>query len=131
MYFNYFALRDNSVLLTFFAEKTPRSRKVKNTQKCINSIHCTANVHRGFTGFPSFFPAISMKEGCKNHRETLYSSKGKIVYVVGKPYYYLQIAGKSYNYHGVSPQYYSPFPYVVQVFLAGTPQFPVPVVFMG
>ena len=26
-----------------------------------------------------------MEEGCKNHKETLYSSKGKIVYVVGKP----------------------------------------------
>ena len=26
-----------------------------------------------------------MEKGCKNHRETLYSSKGKIVYVVGKP----------------------------------------------
>ena len=25
-----------------------------------------------------------MEKGCKNHRETLYSSKGKIVYVVGK-----------------------------------------------
>ena len=26
-----------------------------------------------------------MEEGCKNHKETLYSSKGKIVYVVGNP----------------------------------------------
>ena len=26
-----------------------------------------------------------MEEGCKNHRETLFSSKGKIVYIVGKP----------------------------------------------
>ena len=26
-----------------------------------------------------------MEKGSKNHRETLYSSKGKIVYVVGKP----------------------------------------------
>ena len=26
-----------------------------------------------------------MEKGCKNHRETLYFSKGKIVYVVGKP----------------------------------------------
>ena len=31
------------------------------------------------------FPAISMEKGCKNHKETLYSSKGKIVYVVGNP----------------------------------------------
>ena len=34
-----------------------------------------------------------MKKGCKNHRETLYSSKGKIVYVV------IFIVGKSYSYH--------------------------------
>ena len=31
------------------------------------------------------FPELSMEKGCKNHRETLYPSKGKIVYVVGKP----------------------------------------------
>ena len=30
------------------------------------------------------FPAISMEKSCKNYIETLYSSKGKIVYVVGK-----------------------------------------------
>ena len=35
--------------------------------------------------FTGVYPAISMEKGCKNHRETLYSSKGKIVYVVGKP----------------------------------------------
>jgi hypothetical protein len=29
--------------------------------------------------------AISMEKGCKSHKETLNSSKGKIVYVVGKP----------------------------------------------
>ena len=26
-----------------------------------------------------------METGCKNHRETLYSSKGKVAYVMGKP----------------------------------------------
>ena len=31
------------------------------------------------------FPAISREKGCNNHRENLYSSKGKIVYVEGKP----------------------------------------------
>ena len=41
-----------------------------------------------FTGYPQVFPAITMEEGCKNHKETLYSSKGKIVYLVGKPYNY-------------------------------------------
>ena len=44
----------------------------------------TANFFRGLRGL-QVFPAISMEKGCKNHRETLYSSKGKIVYVVGKP----------------------------------------------
>ena len=29
MYFNYFALRDNSVLLAFFAEKTQGQEKLK------------------------------------------------------------------------------------------------------
>ena len=45
----------------------------------------TANVHREFTGFLLVFPAISMGKCCKNQKETLYSSKKKIVYVVGKP----------------------------------------------
>ena len=31
------------------------------------------------------FPCKSMEKGCKIHRETLYSSKGTIMYVVGKP----------------------------------------------
>ena len=35
--------------------------------------------------FTGVYPAISMEKGCKNHRETLYFSKGKTVYVVGKP----------------------------------------------
>ena len=42
---------------------------------------CTVNVYRP----PQVFTAISMEKGCKNHRETLYSSKGEIVYVVWKP----------------------------------------------
>ena len=47
-------------------------------------IHCKCS--QGIYGAPIVFPlAISMEKGCKNHRETLYSSKGKIVYVVGKP----------------------------------------------
>ena len=36
-----------------------------------------------FTGYPQVFPAISMEEGCKNHREIMYSLKGKIVFSVG------------------------------------------------
>ena len=41
----------------------------------------TANVYRDLRGSCRFF----LQKGCKNHRETLYSSKGKIVYVVGIP----------------------------------------------
>ena len=36
-----------------------------------------------------------MEKGCKNHRETLYSSKGKIVYVVGKPCNINRLRGNS------------------------------------
>ena len=46
----------------------------------------TANVHREFTGFLLVFPAISMGKCCKNQKETLYSSKIKSVYFVGKPF---------------------------------------------
>ena len=38
-----------------------------------------------FTENYGVFPALSMKKGCKNHKETQYSAKGKIVYFVGKP----------------------------------------------
>ena len=48
-----------------------------------NWLHC--KLLQGFTGCLQGFPAISMENGYTNHRETLYSSKGKIVYVVGKP----------------------------------------------
>ena len=41
----------------------------------------TANVYRDLQGSCRFFSA----KGSKNHRETLYSSKGKIVYVIGNP----------------------------------------------
>ena len=34
---------------------------------------------QGITGWRQVFPATSMEKGCKNHRETLYSSRGKIV----------------------------------------------------
>ena len=40
----------------------------------------------GVYGVSVGFLAISMEKGCKKHRETLYSSEGKIVYVVGKPF---------------------------------------------
>ena len=38
-----------------------------------------------------------MEKGCKNHRETLYSSKGKIVYIVGKPCNIYRLRGKPYD----------------------------------
>jgi hypothetical protein len=45
-----------------------------------------------------------MEKGFKNHKEALYSSKGKSVYAFGKLCNkYLQIAGKSYSYHRVFP----------------------------
>ena len=46
-------------------------------------MHCKCL--QGITGCPRVFPVTSMEKGCKNHRETLHSSKGKIVYVVGNP----------------------------------------------
>ena len=45
----------------------------------------TANVYRELRGDLQGKSAISMEKGYKNHRETLYSSKGKIAYIVEKP----------------------------------------------
>ena len=46
-------------------------------------LESTLQMFTGIYGVPvSFFSAISMEKGCKNHRKTLYSSKGKILYVV-------------------------------------------------
>ena len=39
----------------------------------------------GHYGVSAGFPCTIYGKGLKNHRETLYSSKGKIAYVVGKP----------------------------------------------
>ena len=57
--------------------------------------HCKC--WQGFTVFPYVFFAISLEKGCKNHKETLYSSKGKIVYVVGKPCNIYRLQGKPYD----------------------------------
>ena len=38
-----------------------------------------------------------MKKDFKNHKETLYSSKGKIVYFVGKPCNIYRLRGKPYD----------------------------------
>ena len=54
--------------------------------------------------FTGVFPAISMEKGCKNHRETLYSSKGKIVYVLGKPRNIYRLLGNPIVIIGFSPQ---------------------------
>ena len=48
-----------------------------------STVHCKCL--QGIKGCLQVFPAISMEKDCKNHKETLYSSKGKIVYVVRKP----------------------------------------------
>ena len=66
------------------------------------SLHCKCL--QGFTGFPQVFSAISMEKGCKNHRETLYSSKGKVAYVVRKPCNIYRLRGKPYDYYRISPQ---------------------------
>ena len=44
----------------------------------------TANVYRDLWGSIGF-SKISIEKGSKNHKETPYSSKGNIVYVVGNP----------------------------------------------
>ena len=64
-------------LCTFYIDKV-NGRGVVELLNCLSTLQM-------FTGVPIVFSAISMEKGCKNHRETLYSSKGKIVYVVGKP----------------------------------------------
>ena len=46
-------------------------------------LHCKCL--QGITGDLQGKSAISMEKGCKNHRENLYSSKGKIAYIVEKP----------------------------------------------
>ena len=48
--------------------------------------------------------AISMEKGCKNHRETLYSSKGKIAYIVEKPCNIYRLQGNPMIIIGFSPQ---------------------------
>ena len=45
-----------------------------------------------------------MKKGSKNHRETLYSSKGKIVYDVKKPFNIYRLQGKPYDNYRISLQ---------------------------
>ena len=72
------------------------------TLKIDLKIHCKCL--QGFTGCPQVFPSISMEKGCKNHRETLYSSKGKIVYVVGKPCNIYRLQGKPNDNYRISPQ---------------------------
>ena len=81
-----------------------------------------------FTGvyglYVDFFCSIGMymEKVCKNHKETLYSSKEKIVYVVGKPCNIYRLRGNPiviivfssqvtiYKYYMVSPQHTQSFP---------------------
>jgi hypothetical protein len=80
-------------------------------------LHCKCL--QGITGCLQVFPAISMKQGCKNHRETLYSSEGKIVYVVWKPCNIYRLRGNPIiimgfpticKYYRVSQQHTQSFP---------------------
>ena len=50
-----------------------------------------------------------MEKGCKNHRKTLYSSKRKIVYVVGKPCNIYRLRGNPIVIIGFSPQWFKPW----------------------
>ena len=57
-----------------------------------------------FTGFFSNFVCFSESLNFKNQRETLYSSKGKIVIVVGKPYNIYRLMGKPYDNYRIALQ---------------------------
>ena len=50
------------------------------------------------------FFAISKEKGSKNHRETLYPSKGKIVYVVGKACNTYRLQANPYDNYRISLQ---------------------------
>ena len=71
-------------------------------------IHDSISTLQMFTGIYRVpigcFCRISMEKGCKNHRETLYSSKGKIVSVVGKPCNIYRFRGNPIVIIGFSPQ---------------------------
>ena len=45
-----------------------------------------------------------MEKDCKNKKETLDSSKGKIVYVAGKPCDIYKFGGKPYAHHLEQPE---------------------------
>jgi hypothetical protein len=45
-----------------------------------------------------------MEKCWKNHRETLYSSKGKILHVMGKLCNIYRLQGKPYDKDSISPQ---------------------------
>ena len=55
----------------------------------------------GITGVPQVFPVISMEKGCKNH-----TSKGKILYVVGKPCNICRLRGNPIVIISFSLQYF-------------------------
>ena len=57
----------------------------------------TANVYRDLRGSHRFFSVISMEKGWRDSQRNLYFSKGKIVYVVGKPYDNYRISPQSVN----------------------------------
>ena len=71
-------------------------------------LHCKCL--QGITGTLQGKSAISMEKGCKNHRETLYSSKGKIAYIVEKPCNIYRLQGNPMIIIGFLCDSYSPFP---------------------
>ena len=57
----------------------------------------TLQMFTGIYGVPIGFSVISIEKGCKKHRETLYSSQEKIVYVAGKPCSIYRLRGNPYD----------------------------------
>ena len=75
------------------------------------------NLEKGFipTNMHATVSAISMEKAFKNHRETQYFSKGKIVYAVGKPCTIYRLWEKLYDNYRISlqPVNSTGFPYTI------------------
>ena len=64
-------------------------------------VHCKCL--QGFMGCLRVFPRVYREKGCKKHRETLYSLKGNIVCVLGKPCNIYRLRGKPYDNYRIYP----------------------------
>ena len=90
----------SALFIVSFNPKTSYLRRYSGTFKAISKIRklkditYTANVYIDLQGCYRIF---------LHHRETLYSSKGKIVYVVGKPCNIYRLGGKPYDNYSIFP----------------------------